>query len=319
MDPCRIHAGANVETGEIDLDLQPSYDKFAEAIKSINGFHQSWEHKQEFQGQSCSSYDQSLANLAAMAGWTDREMTALMVEHRRKYDASLERPEYYARTIAKAREGAKKDTARNALKAVSVAGLDIDEARVVLNNALSDLIGEKVIRFIRYAGSYSKYCLETENNQYEIGSADCIITSKRFFERIFDCIGVALPPIAQKDWYETATLIAQTAELEEAPENSPHKQAEMWARQYLAGAPTEENIGRAFAYGNPFKKDGQLYIHGPAFRAFVQQTLGERMTARDMGNALRQAGFRSKTISAAPNGTGTSRMFWEVPRRLLGG
>jgi hypothetical protein len=72
---------------------------------------QSWDHQRSVTGfpdQSLSAYDQSLANLAAQAGWPDQDIVNLLIAHRRKYkDPKLRsklRDSYFLPTIRKARE-----------------------------------------------------------------------------------------------------------------------------------------------------------------------------------------------------------------------
>ena len=94
----------------LNPEANPPFDKF-EALR-VNDKYQhftlSWEHRRaDFKGQSQSAYDQSLANIAAMAEWTDQQITDLVVANRRKHGADLKlRQDYYRNTIAKAREAA---------------------------------------------------------------------------------------------------------------------------------------------------------------------------------------------------------------------
>ena len=53
-------------------------------------FKRSWEHRRpDMQDPSASGYDQSLANIALAAGWSDQEIANLMIAHRRKYGEDL--------------------------------------------------------------------------------------------------------------------------------------------------------------------------------------------------------------------------------------
>ena len=59
----------------------------------------------DLKDQSPSGYDMSLASLAAHAEWTDQEIVNLLIAWRRKHGHDLKlKPDYYTRTIAKARE-----------------------------------------------------------------------------------------------------------------------------------------------------------------------------------------------------------------------
>ncbi|MDD4986626.1 MAG: hypothetical protein PHQ43_12770, partial [Dehalococcoidales bacterium] len=98
--------------GDIVLSASagPPFDKF-EALKLIEPkFALSWEHKRkDMQDQSASSYDLSLANYMAMAGWSEQEMADTLIAHRRHNGEDLKlRQDYYKRTIGIAIKNAEK-------------------------------------------------------------------------------------------------------------------------------------------------------------------------------------------------------------------
>ena len=101
----QIYSGTGVLA--LSADLEPPADKMAIMMDMIPEFAKSWRlQRTDFKGgdQSASVYDQSLATWAAMAGWSDQEIVALLVAHRRNCGEDLKlRQDYYERTIAKAR------------------------------------------------------------------------------------------------------------------------------------------------------------------------------------------------------------------------
>jgi hypothetical protein len=92
-----------------DPAAEPPADKF-ELLSDIEPkFLRSWNRKRsprEFYDQSASAYDQSLANIAVSAAWSDQEIANLLIATRRKHgEKNLKlRDSYYATTIRKARE-----------------------------------------------------------------------------------------------------------------------------------------------------------------------------------------------------------------------
>ena len=82
--------------------------KFNVLIEGEPRFAAAWEHRRsDFQDQSQSVYDMSLAYHAALCGWSDQEMVDLLIAHRRKHGADLKlRRDYYKLTISKARKSA---------------------------------------------------------------------------------------------------------------------------------------------------------------------------------------------------------------------
>ena len=97
------------QVGSLTLspDLEPPSDKLTCLIDAIPTFARSWNgQRTDFKDgdQSPSVYDQSLASWAAQAGWSDQEILALLVAHRRRNGQDLKlRPKYYELTIGKAR------------------------------------------------------------------------------------------------------------------------------------------------------------------------------------------------------------------------
>jgi len=87
---------------------EPPPRKFRVLIEGEPRFAEAWEHRRsDFQDQSPSVYDMSLAYYAAVCGWSDQEIVDLLIAHRRKHGADLKlRHDYYSLTISKARKSA---------------------------------------------------------------------------------------------------------------------------------------------------------------------------------------------------------------------
>jgi hypothetical protein len=100
---------APVKVGELHLtpDLEPPTLKLELLLEAYPKFRFSWEGKRsDMTDQSASAYDMSLASIAVQAGFSDQEVLALLVAHRRRVGADLKlRLDYYQRTIGKARAG----------------------------------------------------------------------------------------------------------------------------------------------------------------------------------------------------------------------
>jgi hypothetical protein len=83
--------------------------KFRSLLARSERFNDSWAHQRpDLKDQSLSGYDMALVRLAAAAGWTDDDLSALIREHRlAQGDRSSKGryASYVARTIARAREG----------------------------------------------------------------------------------------------------------------------------------------------------------------------------------------------------------------------
>lgn len=108
--------GGAIEIDGVILDetAEPPADRFTAIYENPGEFRATWENKRpDMADQSASAYDLSLATQAAHAGWTDPEIAALLIARRRSQgqDYKFENAQYYARTIAKAKESVSEDTA----------------------------------------------------------------------------------------------------------------------------------------------------------------------------------------------------------------
>jgi hypothetical protein len=106
-----------VQTSALALrpDAEPPADKFARLMCMSHAFSDSWNHwRDDFSDQSQSAYDQSLADIAALSGWTDQQIADLLIAVRRRHGHKPEkalRADYIAKTIAVARRGAQERAA----------------------------------------------------------------------------------------------------------------------------------------------------------------------------------------------------------------
>ena len=107
-----------VQVGALTLrpDAEPPADKFAPLYQACPAFAQAWNRRRpDLADQSQSSYDLSLADIAALNGWTDQEIANLLIAARRKHGQKPEkalRADYVAKTIASARRAAEERSAQ---------------------------------------------------------------------------------------------------------------------------------------------------------------------------------------------------------------
>lgn len=91
---------------KLSTDANPPFEKFEALLENVPKARYTWErNRKDLIDQSASSYNMALANYCAQASWTDQEIVNALIAWRRKHKESLKlREDYYARTIAKARE-----------------------------------------------------------------------------------------------------------------------------------------------------------------------------------------------------------------------
>jgi hypothetical protein len=101
---------ARATFADIDIELcaeaEPPAEKFHALLNRDPKVARTWERtRDDLADPSPSGYCMSLANWAAIAGWSDQEIADLMIAWRRRHgeDLKLDRADWYARTIANAR------------------------------------------------------------------------------------------------------------------------------------------------------------------------------------------------------------------------
>lgn len=105
-----------VQIGALALrpDAEPPADKFTQLYQTCPAFAQAWNRQRpDFADQSQSSYDLSLANIAALNGWTGQEIANLIIAARRRHGQKPEkalRAGYVTKTIVAARRAAEERT-----------------------------------------------------------------------------------------------------------------------------------------------------------------------------------------------------------------
>lgn len=92
-------------------DAEPPAEKFAEAMTESPLFRSTWNHERDdLADQSQSSFDMSLATIAALREWSDAEIASLIAANRRKFGANPRkamRADYVGRTISRGRDMAR--------------------------------------------------------------------------------------------------------------------------------------------------------------------------------------------------------------------
>jgi hypothetical protein len=99
-----MRSGTSSLSVTLDPDAEPPFGKFAALCRTSPIFGRLWRRELAPIDNSQSGFDCRLATLAAGAGWTDSEIVGLLIAHRRAGGGPPKlRPDYYARTLARAR------------------------------------------------------------------------------------------------------------------------------------------------------------------------------------------------------------------------
>jgi hypothetical protein len=90
--------------GPFDPAVVPPAGKFAALCRSSRLFARLWRREITPKDSSQSGFDFAIAKVAAWASWSDADIVSLLIAHRRLGGGPLKlRPDYFSRTIARAR------------------------------------------------------------------------------------------------------------------------------------------------------------------------------------------------------------------------
>lgn len=321
--PASKKAMAELGPLELNEDAHPPFDKF-EILREIEPkFGLTWERKRkDFQDQSASTYDLSLATYGAMAGWTDREIVNLVISGRRKHGDDLKlRQDYYQRTIAKAREAVRKQRAAETIEEIA-AGSETQEngasepasKRKLIIDALSAMFGVTIKRIIKYLADQPTYRLETDLGSIMLGEVANLINQNQLRTKMAAACGRLLPKFKGERWENIAQALLDACEDEELGEEATERgQARAWVQNYLEERKPIDDPEQASITKYPFIKDHNVYIFGSSLRQWLVISQGEKVTAKQMGAILRAYDCQPETVYVQVQGKETTRSVWRIP------
>lgn len=337
----------------IDPDRQPPIEMYQELRRKSRRFVLTIEHQRtDLADQSVSSYDMALAAIAVRHSWKDQDIADLLVMHQRRYplmsDGSVrgikgvrDRPKYFTNTIAKARLAATPDARVQRLKdrsqtnghqpppapspesasgsAPAAAG-DTTSSNAPSEappfNVLDDLSAifrVKILRVLKQLSDPPLYTIETERGNVAIGEVQNLIEQRALRNRLAN-IGVYLTKRKEDEWEPIATaLLESVTAVETTADATYHGAARAWIRDYLMETVIVDSIEEADRGGNPFVKEGALYLSSANLRKFLIMNNGERqLTARELTDALRGIGAAPVTMFLQTGEQRTSRSLWKL-------
>jgi len=161
--------------------------------------------RKDLHDSSPSGYDWHLARYAIMARWSDQEIVNLLIASRRERgeDLKLNRPDYYARTIAKARKSQKRYVALDSLSTTEAG--DVDAKRIV-----SDILGVEIEDILRYSGDRGLYYLVVRGQRLPLGGVENLVEQRGFLLALADA-GIVLDGIPKLLWLELRVLLRKMA------------------------------------------------------------------------------------------------------------
>lgn len=291
-----------VKPPEIKISSQAPMDKIEAMITNDDMFRMTYNRKREdLADQSPSGYDMSLANQMVQAGWTDEEVAATLSHVRRTNGDDMKRPDYYSRTIARARQDIVKDAAAVELSEMATVGSDGHE--IDRDEALARLSGLFGITFHRIeriggAGVEPVYTLNTDKGGITLGGISTVMRQDTFRARIAAATSVVPRRVGKKDkvtWDNVATIILAACE-DVKSDDAADVHLSSALDRYLEKNPPSADLDHAVSIEKPILHDDRPAFFLSDFRKFLRYSLGDNVSPKLLGMALRAAGIERKRI-----------------------
>ena len=315
IEDVQIFQKIAVEGLILDPDSEPPLGKLLALQDNDAKFKRSMvRDRPDLADQSASSYDMSLASIAAMAGWSDQEIANLLVFSRRANGDDLKlREDYYTRTIATAKGPAEQVEATERLKE---GGTSLADLSALLGNGIDgDRI--EILDLVMHVGDPPEFWMQTSAGDITLGTVNNITDQGRFLTAIAAATQLVLAPCKKIAWAFRAQAILRCCRHVELGEAS-HPGSEMahWVETYLDTQTILEDQNIAAEQGLPFRRDGVVLFSLSGFRQYLRFGVGEQLSSHKLGQRLRLCGIAPTVIKVIIKGAPTSRNYWRVDNQF---
>lgn len=323
---------------EVDPRAELPVPKLEAMMENVPKFEATWLHKRRDRaaaGWSTSEYDLALASFAVNAGWTDAEITALLVAHRKLHDGEnsekARRVKYLADTIGRARNAqAREERAEvreQALEQLAQIG-DSDNGHVqpeqilgAFNAAVgAGVAGAPVFKeLVQYGDDpdSARYVLVTDAGvEVNVGPYANLRQPRRLDERLGPATRFVMETTKDNDvWRSAMRGLLKACTLKEEPEEPILE----WVRRYVHDRLGADRNHAAEAR-EPFEEDDFLHVRLDELSKFVRVVLRQRITAEaDLKPLLRRAGFEQASVHFTKrDGSRSTASYWRVDKRSMG-
>lgn len=318
--------GERAEIGSVKAGQFP-HDKFDALMTMDDKFRATWLHKRaDFKSDdfSLSTYDSSLVVQAAMVDWSDEELAALIIQHRKQWgDDKWRRQDYIDRTISNARHFTSQRTgAKNEVTRIERMALAREEAERVIdagpNESLKEIrhrLGIPVKRVVITGMERSiAYRIELDDGRrIEIGGAAAVLDQGRFRTAVFETVGVVLSKTKQHVWDNTVGVLQSAAEREEAGDEDPSVAMAEAIEQYFDREKPcdwdDDDVDILFQSNQPIIKNGARGLSIKRLRRWLDGE-GYPWKAEDVMRHLKACGFKSTGLTRRIEGRVVGRNYW---------
>jgi len=321
QDDGRGKPGQHVESDDDELILDsganPPFMKHDVSLENSDKYAATWARtRKDLKDLSASGYDMALACLCAIHGYTDQEIADTLIACRRKHSDDLKlRVDYYRSTINRAKKFIKQRDAQDRLEEES--GKDDgpvpDDDKPSLLETLSDVLGIRVTRIVKFLSDPPTYRLETSRGKVVLGEVQNLIQQAQFRNHVAAATNVYIQGFKPPAWAVIAQKLLDVLDEESVgDDNTEEGRIGGWLGDYLSDMRPRDDADEAAIARRPFTFEGKTYVFLSSFRRWIWTTKMERVTAVSLGRMLRIVGGRPVRRHFTIRDADTTRSVWCV-------
>lgn len=325
----------HIPTGSLVLNpaAQPDIGIIDALVENDKRFAETWRRKRkDFTDQSASAYDMALASQLAQTTMSNQDIVNVLIASRRKHgdDLKCDRPDYYARTLSRARDDASAVVGLEALEerteqlevAQQVNASDssaVGAARRTLLDHISDALRVEIVQVERLACDPTpQWSLITPAGPVIIPSSDALFSVSRVRAAIFGVTKQAIGKFKAGEWQKIVEAIGQVAEdVSLGEEATDPGLARAWLVGYFHEKTPVPDLTEACEAQYPYRDpdDESVYVFGDSLSRWIERARSERISKPRLGQVMRSIGCTPTPLYYVRelNGKRSSRNAWLLP------
>lgn len=326
-----------VEPLKLTPDRRPPEDALLALLTNDEKARASWEGKRpDLADQSPSSYDFSLAVFAARYGWSDQDIADLLIARRRKHGQDLKttrrgtiRIDYYQRTIHAARKAVANERDTKAYESDNEPPLVVDgkpvddQARARIFEKARGVFGLPIVKFLQNGeedDARFSFVL-ADGSRVLLGGGSDLEDQRKIRGRIYPITGKFPKLLKAAAWAKMFEELGAVREIIPNEETGRDGRFAALLYEYLSdktGAVTaalrsSSQWKQSVPVGDPFIKDGQLFVCVSSIEAYVRSTYARRTDCRELWTILPEWGFVNISVKVRVGGREIARRYWACP------
>lgn len=319
----------------LDQNANPMVERL-EALKiNCPEFRKVWDHKKDY--PSGSERDLALASYCVEALWSDQEIANLLIAHARRFDPErvgklVERPDYLARTIVKARGDSNRDLALRTLNGAAETrepeppppeipagpGAAPVSGRQATLGKIGAVLGVAVERWIQFGKEKPLYSLVLAGGrEIKIGSASAVLESdKAFRAAIYIETGLVMAHVKGKAWAGVCEALATICEIRDPIDATTIEVLRGQIREYMEKRDVYASHQRDIACASCHTftdEDDRVHLNLGAFRKYLGRHSQDKWGLVELLNAMRILGFEECHVAYHRDEKRTTRRYWRSP------